>query len=64
MKNKSALVKHVYSQNHHMNWNILKILEKETNYTTKRVLESFLFTKIIMLLMIKQIIFIQLLIEI
>ena len=41
MNNKSPLVKHVYSQNHHMDRNNLKILVKETNYTKKRFLESF-----------------------
>ena len=40
MTNKSALVKHVYSQNHHMDWNNSKILAKETDYT-KRFLKSF-----------------------
>ena len=29
MNNKSALVKHVYSQNHHMDWNNSKILAKK-----------------------------------
>ena len=38
--NKSALVKHVYSQNYHMDWNNSKILAKETDYT-RRFLESF-----------------------
>ena len=28
MNNKSALVKHVYLQNHHMDWNNSKILAK------------------------------------
>ena len=28
MNNKSALVKHIYSQNHHMDWNNSKILAK------------------------------------
>ena len=28
INNKSALVKHVYSQNHHMDWNNSKILAK------------------------------------
>ena len=43
IKNKSALMKHVrvYSQNHHMDWNKLKILAKETDYTRRRFLESF-----------------------
>ena len=39
MNNKSVLVKHVYLQNHHMDWNNSKILAKETDYT--RFLESF-----------------------
>ena len=39
INNKSALVKHVYSENHHMDWNNLKILAKETDYI--RFLESF-----------------------
>ena len=39
--NKSALVIHVYSQNHHMDWNNSKILAKETDYTRERFLESF-----------------------
>ena len=39
--NKSAVVKHVYSQNHHVDWNNSKILEKETDYTKRRLLESF-----------------------
>ena len=29
MNNKSALVKHVYLQNHHMDWNNSKILAKK-----------------------------------
>ena len=41
MNSKSALVKHVYSQNHHMDWNKSKILAKETDYTRKKFLESF-----------------------
>ena len=41
MNNKSALVKHVYSQNHHMDWNNSKILAKETDYIIRRFLESF-----------------------
>ena len=40
MNNKSDLVKHIYSQNHHMDWNNSKILAKETGYT-RRFLESF-----------------------
>ena len=40
MNSKSALVKHVYSQNHYMDWNNSKNLAKETNYT-RRFLESF-----------------------
>ena len=40
MNNKSALVKHVYLQNHHMDWNNSKILAKETDYT-RRFLEAF-----------------------
>ena len=38
---KSALVKHVYLQNHHMVWNNSKISAKETDYTRKNFLESF-----------------------
>ena len=41
MNNKSALVKHVYSQNHYMDSNNSKILAKETDYTRRRFLESF-----------------------
>ena len=41
MNNKSALVKHLYSENHHMDWNNSKILAKETDYTKRRFLESF-----------------------
>ena len=41
MNNKSVLVKHVYSQNHHMDWNNSKISEKETDYIKRRFLESF-----------------------
>ena len=41
MNSKSALVKHVYSQNHHMDWNNSKSLAKETDYTKKRFLEPF-----------------------
>ena len=41
MNNKSALVKHVYSENHHMDWNSSKILAKETDYIRRRFLESF-----------------------
>ena len=41
MNNISALVKHVYSQNHHMDWYNSKILAKETDYTRKKFLESF-----------------------
>ena len=33
MNNKSAPVKHVHSQNHHMDWNNSKTLAKETDYT-------------------------------
>ena len=40
ISNKSALVKHVYSENHHMDWNNSKILAKETDYI-RRFLESF-----------------------
>ena len=40
INNKSALVKHVYSENHHMDWNNSKILAKETDYI-RRFLESF-----------------------
>ena len=29
MNNKFALVKHVYSENHHMDWNSSKILNKK-----------------------------------
>ena len=36
INNKSALVKHVYLQNHHMDWNNSKILKKETDYTKKK----------------------------
>ena len=61
INNKSALVKHVYSQNHHMDWNNSKILAKETDYI-RRFLSPFLFILILMLLMIKPIVFIQLLI--
>ena len=39
--NKSALVKHVYSENHHMDWNNSIILAKETDYIRRRFLESF-----------------------
>ena len=41
INNKSALVKHVYSENHYMDWNNLKILTKETDYIRRRFLESF-----------------------
>ena len=41
INNKSALVKHVYSKNHHMDWNNSKILAKETDYIRRRFLESF-----------------------
>ena len=40
MNSKSALVKHVYLQNHHLDWNHLKILAEEADQT-KRFLESF-----------------------
>ena len=40
INNKSALVKHVYSENHHMDWNNSKILAKEY-CIRKRFLESF-----------------------
>ena len=50
INNKSALVKHVYSENHHMDWNNSKILTKETDYIRRRFLESFLFILIMMLL--------------
>ena len=40
MNNKSFLGKHVYSENHHMDWNNSKNLAKETDYT-RRFLESF-----------------------
>ena len=39
--NKSAQVKHVYSENHHMDWNNSKILAKETDYIRRRFLKSF-----------------------
>ena len=42
MNNKAALLKHVYSENHHMNWNNSKILVKETDYM-RRFLESFFY---------------------
>ena len=41
MNNKSALVKHVYLQNHHTHWNNSSILAKETDYKRKTFLESF-----------------------
>ena len=41
INNKSALVKHVYSENHYMDWNNSKILAKETDYIRRRFLESF-----------------------
>ena len=41
INNKSALVKHVYSENHHMDWNNSKILAKETGYIRRRILKSF-----------------------
>ena len=41
MNNKSALVKHVYSENHHMDRNNSKFLIKETDYIRGRFLESF-----------------------
>ena len=41
MNHKSALVKHVYSQNHHMDWNNSKILKKKQVIQKKRFLESF-----------------------
>ena len=41
MNNKSALVKHVYWQNHHTDWNNWKISANETDYTKRRFLESF-----------------------
>ena len=41
INNKSALVKHVYSENHHMDWNNSKILAKETDYVRRRFLELF-----------------------
>ena len=34
------MLKHVYSENHHMDWNNSKILAKETDYIRK-FLESF-----------------------
>ena len=37
INNKSALVKHVYLQNHQMDWNNSKILKKETDYTKKKI---------------------------
>ena len=40
INNKSGLVKHVYSENHHMDWNNSKILTNETDYI-RRFLESF-----------------------
>ena len=62
INNKSALAKHVYSKNHHMDWNNSKILAKETDYIRRRFWSPFLFILIMMLLMIKPIVFIQLLI--
>ena len=41
VNNKSALVKHVYLEKHHMNWNNSKILAKEADYIKRRFLESF-----------------------
>ena len=41
MNNKSAPVKHVYSENHHMDWNNSKILARGTEKTKRRFLESF-----------------------
>ena len=41
INNKSALVKQVYSENHYMDWNNSKILEKETDCIRRRFLESF-----------------------
>ena len=41
MNNKSGLVKHVYSENHHIDWNDSKILAKETDYLRRRFFEYF-----------------------
>ena len=41
MNNKSALVKHIYSEIYHMDWNNSKTLAKETDYIKRRFLESF-----------------------
>ena len=49
INDKSTLVKHVYSENHHMDCNNSKILAKETDYIRRRFLESFLFILIMML---------------
>ena len=41
INNKSAVVKHVFSKKHHMNWNNSKILAKQADYIKRRFLESF-----------------------
>ena len=62
INNKSALVKHVYSEKHHMNWNNSKILAKEADYIKRRFLESFFIHFNNDALMIKPIVSIQMLI--
>ena len=42
MNNKSALMKHVYLQSHHMNYINSKILAKEIDYTKITFLKCFL----------------------
>ena len=64
MNNESALVQHLYSQNHHIDWNNLKILAKKTDYTRRKFLESFFIYSNNYASNIKTIVFIQLFIMI
>ena len=61
VNNKSALVKHVYSKNHHIDWNNSKILAKKTD-NIRRFLESFFIHSNNDAFNVKPIVFIQLLI--
>ena len=62
MNSASALVKHVYSQNHHMDWNKSKILAKETDYTRKKIFGVLFYSFLELEFILTPIVFIQLLI--
>ena len=55
---KTALVKHVITKDHRVDWDHRKILTFETDFTKRRFLESFLFIILKIQSIIKKIVFI------